>query len=383
MIKTKFLNIGKDIHTLIAELVQDSDVLNLTQISPDFSCPAELTKLAEKYIRKGYNQYAHIDGLPELREAISEKFESFYNAKYSPATEITITAGATQAMFTAISTFVGEGDEVVLFEPAYSSYVPAILNSGGRPVFVQLKRPDYYIDWEEVQKIINTRTKLIIVNSPHNPTGSVFTEEDIAQLRKITSGTKILVISNETFEHIVFDTRKHHSIAENQQLAERSIIISSFGKTLNIPGWKIGYLLAPEKLMSQIRKSNIFQINSVNTPLQYALADYMNTKIDYSAIVKPYEENRNMVLDCLMNSKFEIVPSKGTFYQLLDYKAISDEKDTEFAKRLIDQVGVALFPLSVFYHDSVDNKMVGMCFNRNKEIMAEACTRLKKINSLA
>jgi len=382
MIKTKLLNIGKDIHTVINELLQESDVLNLTQISPDFQCPAELSKLAEKDFRRGYNQYAHVDGLLELREAISEKMDELYGVKYSPVNEITITAGATQAMFTAISTFVNEGDEVVLFEPAYSSYVPAIVNSGGRPVFVQLKRPDYYIDWDEVQKIINTRTKLIIVNTPHNPTGSILSEEDIAQLRKITNGTKIMVISNETFEHIVFDKRKPQSVSGNAQLAERSIVISSFGKTFNIPGWKIGYCLAPEKLMSQIRKSNMFQINSVNTPLQYALADYLRTEIDYSIIAKPYEENRNLVLDRLMNSRFEIVPSKGTFYQLLDYKAISDEKDTEFARRLIDQIGVALFPLSVFYHDSVDNKMIGMCFNRNKEIMEDACERLKKLNPI-
>ncbi|OFX85304.1 MAG: hypothetical protein A2W99_14940 [Bacteroidetes bacterium GWF2_33_16] len=382
MIKAKLLNIGKDIHTIISELVQDSDVLNLTQVSPDFPCPVELSKLAEEYIHKGYNQYAHVDGLLELREAISEKVESLYGVQYSPINEVTITAGATQAIFTAISTFVNEGDEVVLFEPAYSSYIPAIINSGGRPVFVQLKRPDYYIDWEEVQKIINTRTKLIIINTPHNPTGSIFSDEDIVQLRKITLGTKILVISNESFESMVFDTKKHHSISSNPQLSERSIIVSSFGKTFNIPGWKIGYCLAPEKLMSQIRKSQMFQVNSVNSPLQYALGDYLKTEIDYSAILKPYEESRNLVLELLMDSRFEIVPSKGTFYQLLDYKAISDEKDTEFARRLIDQIGVALFPLSVFYHDSVDNKMVGLCFNREKEILRVACERLKKLDSI-
>jgi methionine transaminase len=380
MIKAKLLNIGKDIHTVISELVQESNVINLTQISPDFPCPAELTKLAEKYIKKGFNQYSHIDGLLELREAIAEKMAALYGVNYSPVNEVTITAGATQAIYTAISTFVNEGDEVVLFEPAYSSYIPAIVNSGGRPVFVQLKRPDYYIDWDEVQKIINTRTKLIIVNTPHNPTGSIFSEEDIAQLKKITNGTKIMVICNESFEHLVFDNKKHHSISGNPQLAERSIIISSFGKTFNIPGWKIGYCMAPEKMMNQIRKSQMFQINSVNTPLQYALADFLKTKIDYSIISKTYEENRNLVLELLMDSRFEIVPSKGTFYQLLDYKALSNDKDTDFARKLIDQIGVALFPLSVFYHDSIDNKILGLCFNRNKEMLKEACERLKKIS---
>lgn len=381
MIKAKPLNIGKDIHTIISELIQDSEIINLTQVSPDFACPAELSKLAEKYIRKGFNQYSHIDGLLELREAIAEKTASLYGVNYSPVNEITITAGATQAIYTAISTFVSEGDEVVLFEPAYSSYIPAIINSGGRPVFVQLKRPDYYIDWDEVQKIINTRTKLIIVNTPHNPTGAIFKEEDIAQLKKITNGTKILVISNESFEHIVFDGRKHLSISGNPQLAERSIIVSSFGKTLNIPGWKIGYYLAPEKLMSQIRKNQMFQINSVNTPLQYALADFLKTNFDYSLVAKTYEKQRNIVLETLMDSRFEIVPSKGTFYQLLDFKAISEEKDTEFARKLMDQTGVALFPLSVFYHDSVDNKILGLCFNRDEKLLKEACERLKKFSA--
>lgn len=290
MIKTKLANLGKDIYTIIEDLAQNSDIINLAKISPDSICPQKLTDFALKYIKKGLNQYVHTDGLMELRDAISEKMKKQYGINYCPINEITITAGATQAIFSTISTFVDEGDEVVLFEPAYSSYVPAIVSNGGRPVFVQLKRPNYYIDWEEVQKIINSRTKLIIVNTPHNPTGAVFSEDDVAQLKKITNGTKILVISDESFEHLVFDKKSHHCISGNTQLAERSIIISSFGKTFNIPGWKIGYCMAPEKLMNQIRKTNVFQINSVNAPLQYALAEFLNTTVDYNAIVNQYEE---------------------------------------------------------------------------------------------
>jgi len=381
MIKTKLTNLGKDIFTVIDELTQNSNIINLARISPDMVCPQKLTDLAIKHIKNGLNQYVHADGLLGLREAISEKMKNQYRINYCPINEITITAGATQAIYTTISTFIGEGDEVVLFEPAYSSYVPAIVSNGGRAVFVQLKRPNYYIDWEEVQKIINSRTKLIIVNTPHNPTGAIFTEEDVAQLRKITNGTKIMVLSDESFEHLVFDKKTHHCIAGNSQLAERSIIISSFGKTFNIPGWKIGYCMAPEKIMSQIRKAHTFQINSVNAPLQYALAEYVKSAIDYRVIANHYEEKRNLILTQLMDSRFELVPSRGTFYQLLDYKSLSDEKDTEFARKIMDNYKVALFPLSVFYHDSIDNKILGLSFACENDVLTEACLRLKKMQN--
>ena len=283
-------------------------------------------------------------------------------------------------MYTTISSFVNEGDEVVLFEPAFNSYVPAIESNGGRPVFVQRKHPDYRIDWEAVQKVINTRTKLIIVNTPHNPTGAIFKEEDIAQLRKITNGTKINVISDEIFENLVFDGEKHMSVLSNEQLAERSIVISSFGITFNVPGWKLGYCVGSEKVMAKIRKNHHFQINTVNTPLQYALADYIGNGVDYNAIKKEFEKKRDFINSRLVDSRFEIVPTKGTFYQLLDYSKISEEKDTEFAKRIMEEFGVALFPLSVFYHDSIDNKILGFSFARDKESLAKAAQQLSKVS---
>ena len=379
MIKTKLSNIGKDIYTVISELVQDTDIINLAKVSPDISCSDKLTELAVGYIAQKSAEYSHPDGLLDLREAISEKVEKRHGVHFSALNEITISAGATQAMYTAISSFVNEGDEVVLFEPAFNSYIPAIESNGGRPVFVQLNRPDYHIDWEAVQKLINTRTKLIIVNTPHNPTGSTFTENDIAQLKKITNGTKINVISDEVFEHMVFDNKSHQSVLSNEQLAKRSIVISSFGITFNVPGWKLGYCIGPEKLMAQIRKKQLFQINSINTPLQYALADYLRNGVDYSIIEKKFEEKRNYINNLLKDSKFEIIPSQGTFYQLLDYSKISDEKDTEFARRIMDDYGVALFPLSVFYHDSIDNKILGFSFAREENILKEAANRLLKI----
>ncbi|MBU8892995.1 MAG: aminotransferase class I/II-fold pyridoxal phosphate-dependent enzyme [Bacteroidales bacterium] len=379
MIKEKLSSIGKDIYTVISELVQDTDIINLAKVSPEIPCSDGLTELAAKYIREKSAEYAHPNGLLELREAIAETIKKKYGVSFSARSEITVSAGATQAMYTAISSFVNEGDEVVLFEPAFNSYEPAIVSNGGRPVFVQRKQPDYHIDWEAVQKLINTRTRLIIVNTPHNPTGAVFTEEDIAQLKKITNGTNINVISDEVFEHIVFDRKKHHSILSDEQLAERSVVISSFGVTFNVPGWKIGYYIGSEKLMAQMRKKHLFQINTVNTPLQYALADFLKQGVDFSNIKKQFQAKRDFTIDLLKDSGFEIVPSKGTFYQLLDYSNLSDEKDTEFARRIMDEYGVALFPLSVFYHDSVDNKILGFSFAREEKVIKEAALRLNNI----
>lgn len=379
MIKTKLSNSGKDIYTVISELVQDTNIINLAKISPNLPCSDKLLELASRYIKEKSTEYSHPDGLMKLREAIAKNIEQKHGISFNPESEVTITAGATQAMYTAISSFVNEGDEVVLFEPAFNSYVPAIESNGGRPVFVQRKHPDYRIDWEAAQKVINTRTKLIIVNTPHNPTGTVFNEEDIAQLKKITNGTKINVISDEVFEHLVFDGEKHMSVLSNDQLAERSIVISSFGITFNVPGWKIGYCVGSEKVMAQVRKKHHFQINTVNTPLQYALADYIYDGIDYQAIQSEFEKKRDFIAQRLSHSRFEIIPTKGTFYQLIDYSNISEEKDTEFAKRIMEEHGVALFPLSVFYHDSVDHKILGFSFARDEESLAQAAEKLVKV----
>lgn len=379
MIKEKLSRIGKDIYTVISELVQDTDIINLAKISPDIPCSDELTELAIKYIKEKSVEYTHPNGLLELREGIAKSIEQRYGLNKSALSEITVTAGATQAMYTAISAFINEGDEVVLFEPAFNSYVPAIESNGGRPVFVQRKQPDYHIDWEAVRKLINTRTKLIIVNTPHNPTGAVFNEEDIAQLKKIINGTKINIISDEVFEHIVFDGQKHVSVLSDEKLAERSIVISSFGISFNVPGWKIGYYVSSEEIMAKIRKKQHFQVNTINTPFQYALADYLKKDIDYSLTSKQFEQKKNFVNDILKESRFKLIPSNGTFYQLLDYSEISDEKDTEFARRVMDEYGVALFPLSVFYHDSIDNKVLGFSFARKNEILSKAAKQLLKV----
>lgn len=379
MIKAKLSNTGKDIFTVISELTEDSETINLAKVSPDFCCPEELKNLGIKYLQNNCNHYAPVSGVTELREAVARHVAERTDIDFNPLSEVTITAGATQAIYTVISSFISEGDEVVLFEPAYHSYVPAIESNGGRPVFVQLKHPEYSIDWEAVQKIITSRTKLIIINTPHNPTGALFSKNDIAQLQKITNGTKINVLSDETFENIIYEPENHISVLSNPNLAERSIVVSSFGKTFNINGWKIGYCLAPEKLMIPIRKKQQFQINSVNTPLQYALAEYLHSGFDKKELIKEYEENRTFVSQLFNDLPFAFEPAQSTYFQLLSYKNMSDMKDTEFAQYIMDNHGVALFPMSVFYHDSVDHKMLGFNFALNRETLTNASERLKNV----
>ncbi|MEE4198536.1 MAG: methionine aminotransferase [Bacteroidales bacterium] len=379
MIKGKLSNTGKDIFTMISDLTKGSDIINLAQGYPDFACRDELKDLAIKYIRDDYNQYAHPDGVMELREAIVDQLVQRFGVNMDPVSEVTITAGAGQSIYTVISSFISEGDEVVLFEPTYSSYISAIESNGGRPVFVQLQYPDYSIDWEAVQKIITSRTRLIIVNTPHNPTGAIFTANDLAQLQKITNGTKINILSDEAFEHIVYGPQKHVSVLSNPTLAERSIVVSSFSKTFHVAGWKIGYCLAPEKLTSLIRRKQQFQINSVNTPLQYALAEYLRNGFDPGELLRDFEENRQLMIRLFDPLPFEMTPTPSTYFQLLSYKPLSDLKDSEFAHKVMEDVGVALFPMSVFYHDAVDHKMVGLNFALDKELLIKAADRLKKL----
>jgi len=379
MIKTKLTNTGKDIFALMEDLTNNSGIINLAKATTDFLCPEELKKLAIKFLQNDYNHYTYADGVFALREAIAQQIAEKFNLNFNPSDEITITAGATQAIYTTISSFISEGDEVVLFEPACKNYVSAIESNGGRPVFVQLKYPDYSIDWEAVQKLINTRTKLIMINTPHNPTGTLLSENDIAQLQKITNGTKINILSDESFENIIYGQKKHISVLSDANLAEKSIVVFSLGKTFNVPGWKIGYCLGPEKLTAQIRKKQQFQINAVNTPLQYAFAEYLNKGYDKNELLQEYEKNRQLVSQIFNDLPFEFTPPHSTYFQLLSYKNISSLKDTEFVQKIMDNYGVALFPVSVFYHDYVDHKMVGLNFALNKEVLIEAANRLKNL----
>ena len=363
----------------MSKLATDYNAINLSQGFPDFNCDEELVSLVNKYMLKGFNQYAPMAGLISLREVLAEKTDYMYSAKYDPETEITITAGATQAIFTAISAIIKEGDEVIVFEPAYDCYQPAISLNGGKTIYLQLKAPLYSIDWEEVKKAINYRTKMIIINTPHNPTGSIMTASDMSELEKITSGTEIVILSDEVYEHIIFDGHEHQSVARFPRLAERSFIISSFGKTFHATGWKMGYCVAPKNLMTEFRKVHQFVVFCCNTPMQHALAEYLKNKKNYLNLGSFYQKKRDYFNTSIKDSKFKMAASAGTYFQLLNYIEISDEKDTDFAARLTKELGIASIPISVFYHNLIDNRVVRLCFAKKEETLTKAVEILNNI----
>jgi methionine transaminase len=379
MISPKLNNIKTSIFGTMNQMALDYNAINLSQGFSDFLCSEKLIDLVYKYMKAGYNQYAPLNGILELREAISLKTQELYSYKYNPEKEITITAGATQAIYTAITAFVKEDDEVIVFEPAYDTYVPVIELNGGRPVFVELKYPDYHIDWDEVQKVINLRTRMIIINSPHNPTGTILSAGDMEKLKKITLGTNIIILSDEVFEHIIFDGNEHQSVSRFPQLAEKSIVISSFGPAFNATGLRLGYCLAPTKLMSEFRGIHQLNILSASTPVQYAFAEFLKNREEYLNISKVYEQKRNLFISLLKNSRFKILPSSGTIFQLLDYSKITNEKDSDFCVRLTKEQGVTPIPLSAFYHDNVNYEMLRFCFAKSDETLVKACEKLSKL----
>jgi methionine aminotransferase len=378
-IRSKLPTVGTTIFTVMSALANEYKAINLSQGFPNFECSPELVKTVNQYMQKGFNQYAPMQGIMPLREVIAEKMQELYGAVYNPEKEINITAGGTEAIYSAITALIHEGDEVIVFEPAYDCYVPAIELCGGIPVYLQLKEPDYHIDWNEVKKRVNQRTKMIMINTPHNPTGAVLSAEDMRQLEKITADTDIIVLSDEVYEHIIFDGHKHQSVCRYPKLAERSVVVFSFGKTYHTTGWKLGYVLAPERLMTEFRRVHQFVVFCVNTPLQYALADYMKNKDEYLKLGIFYAEKRDYFINLLRGSKFDWIPASGSYFQLLNYKKITDEKDTEYAIRLTKENGVASVPTSVFYHDPVDNKLLRFCFAKTNETLEKAAEKLCKI----
>ncbi len=383
MIRSKLPNIGTSIFAVMTEMANKHNAINLSQGFPDFNPPKKLIDLVAKYMRKGYNQYAPMPGVKKLRERIAEKTERLYAYSYNPETEITITSGATEALFSSISAFVQEGDEVIIFEPAYDSYAPVIKANGGSPVYVAAKLPDYKIDWDEVNKIVNARTRMIIINTPHNPTGSVLTSEGMEKLSKLVAGTKIMILSDEVYEHIVFNGTEHQSIVKYPKLINRSIVISSFGKTYNATGWKAGYCLAPENITKEIRKIHQFNVFAVNTPMQYALADFIKDEKEYLGLGDFYQKQRDEFLSLIEGTKFKFLPSEGTYFQLLNYNEISHEKDVVFANRLIAEFGIASVPVSAFYHDAFDAKVLRFCFAKSSETLKKAAEILIKVSNNA
>lgn len=381
IIKSKLPKVGTTIFSVMSKLASEHQAINLSQGFPDFSCPDEIVSLVESYMRKGFNQYAPMQGVMPLREAIAEKTEMLYSAIYDPETEITITAGATQAIYTAISSIIKEGDEVIIFEPAYDCYTPAVEMNGGNPIYIKLKHPDYHVDWNEVKKLITHRTRMIILNTPHNPTGSILTARDMQQLEKITQGTDIILLSDEVYEHVIFDGYEHQSLSRYPNLAERTFIISSFGKTYHTTGWKVGYCLAPANLMAEFRKVHQYLVFSVNTPVQYALADFMRNADHFLGLMNFYKAKRDLFNSMIDGSAFHIRPSSGTYFQLLSYKDITDEKDTDFAIRLTQESGIASIPVSVFYNRPEDNKLLRFCFAKEDETLKRAAEKICAIKA--
>jgi methionine aminotransferase len=378
-LQSKLPEVGVTIFTIMSKLASDHNAINLSQGFPDFDVHPDLVALVDKFMRSGHNQYAPMQGVKTLRDQIAEKVLDLYDASYNPDSEITVTSGATEALFAAISAVVQQGDEVIVVEPAFDSYVPVIKLNGGVPVYVEYKFPDYQIDWHDLKNALSSRTRLIILNSPHNPTGAIFTNEDISALKNILQDTDVLILSDEVYEHIIFDGERHESICRDPELYQRSFVISSFGKTYHTTGWKIGYCLAPAQLSKEFQRVHQFLTFASNTPIQYAYAQFMKNKDVYLNLSDFYQEKRDKFLSLIKNSRFKALPCRGTYFQMLDYSAISDESDVEFSKRMTIEHGVASIPPSVFYHHQVDHKVLRFCFAKKDETLEKAAERLCKI----
>ncbi len=378
-IKTKLPNTGTTIFTVMSQLASETGAINLSQGFPDFPVSGKLISLVHESMKKGFNQYAPMAGLPALREVIAGKIARLYSADVDPDSEITITSGGTQAIYTAIAAVINEGDEVIVFEPAYDCYVPAIKLHGGIPVQVQLKGKDFHIDWNEMKKMVNQKTRMIIINTPHNPTGAILTAKDMHQLEKIILNREIFIVSDEVYEHVIFDGYEHQSVLRYPQLAAKSFVVFSFGKTIHATGWKTGYCIAPATLMAEFRKVHQYMVFSANTAIQHALANYLSDEESYTGLSAFYQDKRDYFQKLLKGSGFKPLNCSGSYFQLLDYSALSDLKDTDMAVWLTKEHGVASIPVSVFYKNPVHNNQLRFCFAKENTTLEKAAEKLCKV----
>lgn len=377
---SKLPDVGTTIFTVMSQLADECGAINLSQGFPDFQAPDALLERVSHHLHAGHNQYAPMSGIPQLRAQIAAKTEQLYGRKLDPDTEVTVTSGATEALFSAIEAFVHSGDEVIIFDPAYDSYAPAIILAGGQAIRISMHAPKFEIDWNRVSDALNEKTRMIILNTPHNPTGSTLNSEDMLQLSSLIRETDVILLADEVYEHIIFDGRRHESLLRTPELSRRSLVISSFGKTYHATGWKIGYCVAPPDLMSEFRRVHQFVQFCVATPLQYALADFMaSTPEHYQNLPNFYEEKRDQFCALLTSSRFRLTPSAGTYFQLVDYSEISSETDTEFARRLTTESGVASIPISVFYAAPPKQNMLRFCFAKDSDTLEQAADILCKI----
>lgn len=378
-IQSKLPNVGTTIFTVMSGLATEYNAVNLGQGFPDFPMNSELTALVNEAMKNNFNQYPPMPGWMPLRESIAEKAAFLYGTTVNPDTEITITPGGTYAIYSSLTAILHPGDEVIVFEPAYDSYIPNIEINGAKAVTINLIYPDYHIDWVAVQKAINQKTKAIIINSPHNPTGSVISEKDINELRKVVAGTNIFIISDEVYEHLIFDSLAHQSILRYPDLLERSFVCFSFGKTYNCTGWKLGYCIAPPALTKEFRKVHQFNCFSCHTPSQVALAGFLKNKDAYLSLSPYMQEKRDYFTRLMQNTKFTMLQSSGSYFICAKYDRISDEADRDFAIRLTKEAGVATIPVSVFYQNEKDDKVLRFCFSKKKETLEMAVEKLSRL----
>ena len=371
-IKSKLPNVGTTIFTIMSALAQEHNAINLSQGFPDFDVDQKLKDLINYYVQNGYNQYAPMSGVLELRRAIRNKKQLLYGIDLNPESEITITNGATEAIFSTITALVNKGDEVIIFEPAYDCYVPAIELCGGIPVPIKYTFPSFTIDWNEVEHAITSKTRMIIINTPHNPSGSVLNKEDIATLEHLTDKTNILVLSDEVYQHLIYDGLRHESVFYYPNLYSRSIISMSFGKTFHATGWRIGYVIAPPELTSEIRKVHQYNTFSINRPLQHALAQYLEDPEHFLTLPSFYQEKRDLFTSLISDSKFDLLPCNGTYFMLASFDRISKLPDQDFARWLTKTHGVAVIPMSSFYSNQTDNKIIRFCFAKKEETLITA-----------
>jgi methionine transaminase len=372
-------NVGTTIFTVMSALAAERGAVNLGQGFPDFDCDSRIVEAVSRAMRDGHNQYPPMAGAAPLREAIARKIEAIHGRSYDPQTEITVTAGATQALLTAILATVHPGDEVVVLEPTYDSYVPSIELAGGKPVFVTLQAPHYAIDFDQLARAITPRTRLLLINTPHNPTGRVWHAEDMRRLEEIVRATNVLILSDEVYEHMVYDGAPHESVARYPELARRSFVVSSFGKTFHVTGWKVGYVAAPAELMAEFRKVHQFNVFTVNTPMQIGLANYLADPAPYLDLPAFYQHKRDFFRAGLAGTRFKLLPSEGTYFQCVDYSAISDLPEAEFSKWLTTEIGVAAIPVSAFYHAPHESGIVRFCFAKREATLASALERLARL----
>lgn len=380
-LQSKLPSIGTTIFTVMSMLANEKKAVNLGQGFPDFDCDPVLIDAVTDAMKGGLNQYPPMAGVPSLRQAIATKIEKLYGHRYDATTEITITAGATQGLLTAIMCAIHPGDEVIVIEPAFDSYVPAIVLTGGKPILVQMElgANGYTVPWHKVAAAISPRTRMLIINSPHNPTGTILTSTDINALTDIMRGTDILLLSDEVYEHMVYDGQRHESICRYPELAKRAFVISSFGKTYHVTGWKIGYVAAPAVLSTEFRKVHQFTVFAVNPPVQHALASYMQNSTPYLTLPAFYQRKRDLFRDGLKNSRFKLLPSDGTYFNCVDYSQISSLSETDFATWLTTEIGVAAIPMSAFYDTPQESSIVRFCFAKQDQTLQQALERLKTI----